>query len=104
MRKNIMNDLWNKIKEFLNIIFIKEEKYIEENNNTKISECNKSIREKFQEESQKRKLADDIMNKKVMIDDLSDEQVQEMIEHFEKYINDMNIKLYEIKMNSKKSS
>lgn len=50
------------------------------------------------------KIADDIMNKKVMIDDLSDEQVQEMIEHFEKYINDMNIKLYEIKMNSKKSS
>lgn len=66
-----------------------------------MNECNKSIREKFQEENQKRILAEDIMNKNIMIDDLSDNQVAEMIEYFEKYIEDMNIKLCEIKKKGK---
>lgn len=92
----MINNLWNKIKEFFSKKFVKEEKYLAENN-TKMSECNKSIREKFQEENQKRILAEDIMNKNIMIDDLSDSQVEEMIEYFEKYIEDMNIKLCEIR-------
>ena len=56
-----------------------------------------NLREEFQKESDKRKIAKDIMDKKTKIDDLSDKQIEEMIDYFKKYINEMDTRISEIK-------
>ncbi len=98
--------VWYKIKRFFKGIFSKEyknenssieKKYIEESNfdNNFIESI--SLDKNVEAEIKKRNLANNLMNKKVNIESLSEYQVAEMISYFEKYISSMDKQLTEIK-------
>ena len=63
---------------------------------------NISFREEFKKENGKKILANALINNKISISDLSNQQVSEMIIYFEKYINNLNIKLDNTKQKIKK--
>ncbi len=98
--------VWYKIKKFFKGIFSKEYKnenihtekdYIKESNidNSFIESI--SLDKSVESAIKKRNLANNLMNKKVSIENLSEYQVAEMITFFEKYIDSMDKQLTEIK-------
>ena len=93
---------WGKIKSFFIKIFSKKNKDIniienrEETNNTHFLE-DISYREEIKELNKKKALADKLMDGEINVDNLSNNEVKEMIEYFNNYIDEMNKKLKEIK-------
>ena len=96
------NSTWIKIKSFFVKIFSKKNKDINiienrvETNNTHFLE-DISYREEIKELNKKKALADKLMDGEINVDNLSNNEVKEMIEYFNNYIDEMNKKLKEIK-------
>ncbi len=95
--------LWYKIKKFFKGIFSKNNNVMEESHYAEIDEDKNDFSQNIfldknvEEEIKRITLANNLMNKKVNIESLSEKQVSEMIVYFENYINSMDRQLNEIK-------
>ena len=106
MNKNKLittDTLWYKIYNFFRKIFLKKNKTNNENNFTPINQKtnnfmqNISYKNEIMILNRKQELAEKLMNGGLRIEDLSDGEVDEMIEYFTMYINEMNQKIKQIK-------
>ena len=95
--------LWHKIKKFLYNIFNKketnnkkEEKNVQKHIDNKFQESI-SVKKDIDEQNKKEKLALNLINANVDIDDLTDEEVNEMIEWFKEDIEKQDNELKRIK-------
>ena len=105
----VTDNVWYKICNFFRKIFqkesIKNKKNIKENANNLIQIKddkidfiqNISYKDEITNLNRKKDLAEKLMNGNLSINDLTDSQVDEMMEYFTIYINDMNKKIEKIK-------
>ena len=105
----VTDHVWYKICNFFRKIFqkesIKNKKNIKENANNLIQIKddkidfiqNISYKDEITNLNRKKDLAEKLMNGNLSINDLTDSQVDEMMEYFTIYINDMNKKIEKIK-------
>ncbi len=105
----VTDTVWYKICNFFRKIFqkesIKNKKNIKENANNLIQIKddkidfiqNISYKDEITNLNRKKDLAEKLMNGNLSINDLTDSQVDEMMEYFTIYINDMNKKIEKIK-------
>lgn len=105
MRNDIVktNNFWSKIKRFFRTLFFKEKEVLKQSGTIKVEENQKDfsksilLNKEFVEQNRKKKIADDIMSGKIMINDLTNNEIDEMIEYFNVYINKMNQEIFQIK-------
>ena len=95
--------IWYKIKKFLYNVFNKkennnkkEEKNVQNHKDNKFQESI-SVKQEIEEENKKERLAINLINADVDINDLTDEEVDKMIEWFKEDIEKQNNELKRIK-------
>ena len=95
--------IWYKIKRFFTNIFRnknKEKPYVHEvQSKEEMETFNESIsmHKEIEKEVEKKKIAESLLNEKIEIYDLTDEEVDEMTEYFKEDINKIDQELIRIK-------